>query len=46
MRFIFELANDQVKRVNHQGSKIMGYGRPPYQTSKLDSELDQVFLNF
>lgn len=37
--------NDQVKRVNHQGSKIMGYGRPPYQTSKLDSELDQVFLN-
>jgi hypothetical protein len=23
----------------------MGYGRPPYQTSKLDSELDQVLLN-
>ena len=37
--------DNQVKRVNHQGSTIMGYGRPPYQTSKLDSELDQVLLN-
>ena len=38
--------DNQVKRVNHQGSTIMGYGRPPYQTSKLDSEFDQVLLNF
>lgn len=37
--------NDQVKRVTHKGSTIMGYGRPPYQTSELYSEFDEVFLN-
>lgn len=39
--------DNQVKRVRHQGSTIMGYGRPPYETDKVDNKSgsDEVLIN-